>query len=72
MAVLITRATGRTYFLLAADWKWKKMNDFVMRQYLAAPLSADSDVAFPEKYVTENFHEIFRKISVEQEKCIYS
>ena len=39
------------------------MNDFVMRQYLAAPLSADSDVAFPEKYVTENFHEIFRKIS---------
>ena len=31
-----------------------------------------SDVAFPEKYVMENFQEIFRKISVEQEKCIYS
>jgi len=28
----------------------------------------DSDVAFPEKYVTENF----RKFSVEPEKCIYS
>ena|SRR6218665_210692 len=27
-----------------------------------------SDVAFPEKYVTENF----RKFSVESEKCIYS
>ena len=27
------------------------------------------DVAFPEKYVTENFQEIFRKFSVEPEKC---
>jgi len=34
--------------------------------------SQASDVAFPEKYVTENFQENFRKFSVEPEKLIYS
>ena len=38
----------------------------------AAKTVMHSDVAFPEKYVTGNFRENFRKFSVEQEKCIYS
>jgi len=45
---------------------------FIKRAIEHSRLLYISDVAFPEKYVMENFQEIFRKISVEQEKCIYS
>jgi len=40
---------------------------YLFTEHYIAPLQGnllkDSDVAFPEKYVTENFQEIFRKIS---------
>ena len=50
----------------------QSLGDWKIWLIYAFKSSLPSDVAFPEKYVTENFQEIFRKFSVEPEKCIYS